>query len=167
MTNNSKLHFYCIAEVAMLFVLTSAPLSKNTVSAFQISCKLTSFTWKIPEEISRRSILFNNLRQYLPYQTYVHTTTVVNWPEIWCLMEAPTMLYIYLQILHFYLVWKNYMCGYTFITTSKDYVNFCEHTNVRKHYLKWTQNVKHLILKFKNTHTHTKYNFEIAYLSKT
>ena len=38
----------------------SAPLSKNAVSAFQISCKLLSFTLKIPEEISRRSMLFHN-----------------------------------------------------------------------------------------------------------
>ncbi len=30
--------------------------------------------WKIPEEISRQSMLFNNLKQYLPYQTYVHKT---------------------------------------------------------------------------------------------
>ena len=29
---------------------------------------------KIPEEISRRLMLFHNWREYLPYQTYVHTT---------------------------------------------------------------------------------------------
>ncbi len=35
---------------------SSAPLSKNAVSAFQIPCKLyytSSTLWKIPEEISR------------------------------------------------------------------------------------------------------------------
>ncbi len=30
-------------------------------------------SWKIPEVISRRSVLFHNKRQYLPYQTYAHT----------------------------------------------------------------------------------------------
>ncbi len=48
-----------------------APPSKNAVSAFEITCKLLSFTWKIFEEISRRSMLFHNKRKYLPY---VHTT---------------------------------------------------------------------------------------------
>ena len=35
----------------------SAPLSKNIVCIL-FTCKLLSFTWKIPEEISRRSMFF-------------------------------------------------------------------------------------------------------------
>ncbi len=31
--------------------------------------------------------------------------TVVDWPEIRCLMEGSTVFYIYLQIRHFYLVY--------------------------------------------------------------
>ena len=55
----------------------SASLRKNVV---------LSFAWKIPEEISRRSMLF--------YMYIQHFATVVDWSEIGCLMEVPTMLYI-------------------------------------------------------------------------
>ncbi len=43
---------------------------------FRLHTNYFLLPWEIPEEISRRSGLFNNYRQYLPYQTYmyVHTT---------------------------------------------------------------------------------------------
>ena len=46
--------------------------------------------WKISEEISRRSVILNNLMQYLPFiKLYVHTIGV-DWPEIAWLMEVST-----------------------------------------------------------------------------
>ena len=41
---------------------------------FRSHAKYILLSWKIPEVISRRSILFHNWRKYLLYQTYVHTT---------------------------------------------------------------------------------------------
>ncbi len=83
---------------------TSAPPSKNAVSAFQISCKLLSCTledsWRTDDQCS--SITKGSI--YFMKRTYIQpATTVVDWPEIWCLMELSTMFYI-LQILRFYLV---------------------------------------------------------------
>ena len=52
--------------------------------------------WTIPQAISRRSMLFNILRQYLPYQTYVRTTFYHESGLIWncmfyrCLIFAHT-----------------------------------------------------------------------------
>ncbi len=63
--------------------------------------------WKIPEEISRQSVLLRNEREYLLYETLLYTYNFfkleVDWPEICCLMEVSSMFYI-LHILHFYLV---------------------------------------------------------------
>ncbi len=60
--------------------------------------------WKIPEEISccsRPSVLFHNLRQYLPYQTYVHTTFCHSSELTRNLMFNGSIYYVlYLQILH-------------------------------------------------------------------
>ena len=41
---------------------------------FRLHANYFPLPGKIPEEISRRSMLFHNWRQYLPYQPYVHTT---------------------------------------------------------------------------------------------
>ncbi len=80
----------------------SAPPSKNVLSAFQISCKLLSFTWekKLADDqcfsITKESI-------YHIKHTYIQPfTTVVDWPEIGSLLEVSTLFY--LQILRFYLV---------------------------------------------------------------
>ncbi len=43
----------------------SAPLSKNAVSLFQITCNYFVLPLKISEEINRR-------RQYLSYQTFTY-----------------------------------------------------------------------------------------------
>ena len=53
--------------------------------------------WKIPEEISRRSMLFHNSKAVSTISNIMniqHFTTVVDWPEIWCLMEISSMSYI-------------------------------------------------------------------------
>ena len=42
---------------------------------FKFHANYSLLPGKIPEEISTRSILFHNQRQYLPYQTYVHRVT--------------------------------------------------------------------------------------------
>ena len=77
----------------------SSPPSKNALPVFKISCSYFLLPWKIPEEISRRSMLFHNWRQFLP--PHVHTTfpfvTVINWPENWRLIRVrvSTMFYIF------------------------------------------------------------------------
>ncbi len=38
--------------------------------------------WNIPEEISRRSMLFNKLRQYLPYQTCPYNLLPWEWNDL-------------------------------------------------------------------------------------
>ncbi len=60
---------------------------------------------KISEEISRWSMLFNNQRLYLPYQTYVHTTFYHGSGLAWNFMFNGSISYVLcLHILHFYLV---------------------------------------------------------------
>ena len=41
---------------------------------FRLHANYTFFYWKIPKSSCRRSILFYNVRAYLPYQTCDHTT---------------------------------------------------------------------------------------------
>ncbi len=74
---------------------------KNAVSAFQISCKLLSFTlkdswrslpWKIPEEISRRSMLSKTVSTIS--NVIQPFTTLVDWQEIRCLREVSAIFYI-------------------------------------------------------------------------
>ncbi len=60
--------------------------------------------WNIPEEIRRQSMLFHKKRQYLPYQTYVHTIFYHSSGLTSNLMINGSIYYVsYLQILHFYL----------------------------------------------------------------
>ena len=75
------------------------PCFLYTISALQTT--ILSFTLaKIPKEISRWSMLFNNWRQYLPYQTLSPPFTIwVDWPEIRCLIRVSIVV---LQILPFY-----------------------------------------------------------------
>ena len=60
---------------------------------------------KIPKEISRQSMLFHNLREYLLYQMYVHTTfyhssgLIRNWMFNECIYYV-----LYLHILRLYVV---------------------------------------------------------------
>ncbi len=61
------------------------------------------FVLEIPEEI----MLFNNQRSSLSYFKHkiMHIQTLgmeLDWPEIWCLMEVSTL--IYLHVLRFYFV---------------------------------------------------------------
>ena len=53
----------------------AAPQSKNAVSIhFRSHTEYFLLSWKIFEVISRRSILFHKWREYLLYDSYVHTT---------------------------------------------------------------------------------------------
>ena len=52
----------------------SVPQSKNAACALQINSSYYLFAERNPAEMSRRSILFHNYRQYLLYQTCVNTT---------------------------------------------------------------------------------------------
>ena len=63
---------------------------------FRLHANYFLLPWKIPAEISRRPMLFNNERQYLPCQTYVDTTfyDVRDWHEIGRLIEVSTLFYI-------------------------------------------------------------------------
>ncbi len=47
---------------------------KTQYAHFRLHTNYFLFPWKIPQEISRRSMLINYWRQYLPHQTYVHTS---------------------------------------------------------------------------------------------
>ncbi len=85
--------------------MLSAPPSKNAVSAFQISCKLLSFTL---EDFSLKkladdqcsSITKGSIYLYMNHMYIQPFTTKVDWPEIGCLMEVSVL---YMQILRFYL----------------------------------------------------------------
>ncbi len=86
----------CFNAILILLHLFPTALSEDAVFAFQISCNLLSFTLKIPEEINRRSMLFHNLKAVTISNVtmYIQTfTTVVDWPEIWRLLEVSTMFY--------------------------------------------------------------------------
>ena len=68
-------YFFCLSLFNIQLLLTqmnkslhayiTAPQSKNAVCALKINCKLLPFPWRNPAEMSRRSILFHNSRQYL------------------------------------------------------------------------------------------------------
>ena len=124
----------------------SASLRKNTVSAFHISCKLLSFT-KIREGIGRQSILFHNYRKYLPYRTYEHTTFYQSSGLTRNLTFNGSIYYaLYLQILHFYLVWQR-CCRYNHQVHGK-YVatNMHPEQQLGKMISNWS--VKRIVLQF-------------------
>ncbi len=50
------------------------PQVKMQYLHFRFHANYFLLPWNIPEEISRQSMLFHNLRQYLPYRTYAHTS---------------------------------------------------------------------------------------------
>ena len=58
---------------------------------------------KIHEKISRRSMLFHNYRQYLPYQTYVHTFYYSSGLTRNMMFKGSIYYVSYLQLLRFYL----------------------------------------------------------------
>ncbi len=70
--------------------LSSAPPSKNAVSAFQISCELLSFTMKKLADDQRSSITKGSI-YHIKHMYIQPFTTVVDWPEIRCLREVSTM----------------------------------------------------------------------------
>ncbi len=55
-------------------IVMSAPQRKTQYLLFRSQVEYFLLSWKIPEVISRPSILFHNQRKYLLYQTYVHTS---------------------------------------------------------------------------------------------
>ena len=59
---------------AFLSCRHSAREVKTQCLHFRTHAEYSLLFWKIPEEISRRSILFHNQRKYLLYQTYAHAT---------------------------------------------------------------------------------------------
>ncbi len=63
----------------------SAPLSKNAVSAFRFHANYFLLTWKIPLKVSSIHIKHMYIQPF---------TTIVDWPEVGCLMEVSTILYI-------------------------------------------------------------------------
>ncbi len=61
--------------------------------------------WITPQDISRRSMLFHNWREYLLYQTYVHTTFYHGSGLTWNWMFNRSICYVlFLHILRFYFV---------------------------------------------------------------
>ena len=82
---------------------------------FRLHTNYFLLLWKIPEEISRRWMLFNNWRQYLQYQTCIHTTFYHGSGLTWNWTFNGSIHYVwYLHILHFYFVWQHVaLCGIT------------------------------------------------------
>ncbi len=70
-----------------------ASLRKNAVSAFQISCKLLSFTLEDSLK-NQQTIISEDSIYHIKYMYIHHFTTTLDGPEIWCLMEVSTMFYI-------------------------------------------------------------------------
>ncbi len=76
------------------------PQSKNTVCALHSEYLL--LLWQISEEISRRSMLFHIEREYIRYQTCVHTTFYRGSGLTRTLMFNGSILYVLsLHMLHF------------------------------------------------------------------
>ncbi len=94
-----KLFFYFCIQYRLGFEINDcscAPLSKNAVSAFQMSCKLLSFPLQDScRNHQRSSVTKGSTVSTIPYQTYTQLfTTVVDWPNTGCLMEVSSMFYI-------------------------------------------------------------------------
>ncbi len=67
---------------------------------------------KIPEEIIRQSMLFDNKRQYLACQTNVDTTFYHGSRLTWnCMFNGSIYYVLYLHILHFYLVGHSWVAS--------------------------------------------------------
>ena len=64
---------------------------------FRSHTKYFLLSWKIPEEISRQSMLFHMITKgsiyYIKHMYIQPFSMEVDWPEIWHLMEVSTMFY--------------------------------------------------------------------------
>ena len=80
-------------SVVLCYEYSAVP-SKNAVSAFKFNVNYFLRPWKIPEEISRRSILFHNWRQYLPYQAYMYEYHISGLTRNW--MFNGSIYYVFL-----------------------------------------------------------------------
>ncbi len=60
-------------QITTLYALLLLHKVKTQCVHFRLHANYFLFAWKILEEISRRSMLFNNWRLYLLYQTHIHT----------------------------------------------------------------------------------------------
>ncbi len=98
----------------------SASLSKMQYLHFRFHA--TIFILKDSWRNSKQSMLFHNLRRYLPYQTYVHTTFYHSWGLTRNLMFNGSIYHFYImQILCFYLVrqtWSNFLQIHSHFTQS-------------------------------------------------
>ena len=71
---------------------------------FRLHVNCFLLPWKIPEEISRQSMRFNNSKQYLPY---VHTTFYHGSGLTWNWTFDENIYHVwYLHILPFYFAWQ-------------------------------------------------------------
>ena len=77
-------------------LLCSAPQNKmqNNVH-FRLHAIFFLLPWKVPAEISRWSMFFKYLREYLPYQTYVHTTFYLGSRWTWNWMFNGSIFYVW------------------------------------------------------------------------
>ena len=85
--------------------LISAPVNKNTVFAFLSNYMQTTLFHleRFLKKLAKLPMLFHKGSIY-HIKHYVHKpfTTVMDWPEIWCLMDVSTIINIW-QILNFLL----------------------------------------------------------------
>ena len=74
---------------------SSAALSKNAVSAFQIPCKLLSFGRFLKKLADDQCSSLTKGSIFHIKNMYIQpSTTVVDWPEMWHLMKVSAMFYI-------------------------------------------------------------------------
>ena len=92
------------------FILIMLPYTVKTQYVhFRSHAEYFLLPWKIPDEISRRSVLFHseaasiisNIMYMQPFRVEVY------WPEIWHLMEVSIMFYICIILGCFYYVGQN------------------------------------------------------------
>ena len=90
-----------------VIILSTLPKKVKTLYLhFRFHANYSPLPWKIPEEIiSKLSMLFHGLTQYLPYQTHVHTSFCHSGGLTKNLTFTGSIYYVlYLQILRFYLI---------------------------------------------------------------
>ncbi len=93
--------WHCVFRYRVCHILPFLPYKiKMQYMQFRLHVEYFLLPLKIPEEMSRRSMLFNNRREYLLYETYVHTTFYHGSGLAWNLMFNGSIYEYYVLYLH-------------------------------------------------------------------
>ncbi len=73
------------------------PLSKNAVTAFQITCKLLFYLERFLKKLAddQRSSVTKRSIYYMKHMCIQPLSLEVDWPDIWCLIEVSTVCFIF------------------------------------------------------------------------